>query len=122
VEFEIDRPVDCDRSRIDQLVSNLFGNALTHGAIDKPVKVSASTKIGVFELWVFNGGEPISRAAMEQLFQPFFCGEIRYSQQGLGLGVYIAWEIARAHDGAVTVDSSPEGTRFTFRMPLASSS
>jgi sigma-B regulation protein RsbU (phosphoserine phosphatase) len=122
VEFEIDRPVDCDRSRIGQLVSNLIGNALTHGAIDKPVKVFASTKTGVFELWVSNGGEPISRAAMEQLFQPFFRGEIRDSQQGLGLGLYIAWEIARAHDGALTVDSSPEETRFTFRMPLASSS
>ncbi len=117
-EFEIDRPVNCDRSRIGQLASNLIGNALTHGAVDQPIKVFASTRTGVFELWVSNGGEPISKAAMEKLFQPFFRGEVRDGQQGLGLGLYIAWEIAHAHDGTLTVASSPEETRFTFRMPL----
>ena len=39
-------------------------------------------------------------------------------QQGLGLGLFIASEIARAHRGTLTVASSPEETRFTFRMPL----
>jgi phosphoserine phosphatase RsbU/P len=117
-DFRIDDPVNCDRSRIGQMVSNLLGNALTHGAPDQPVKVSALTENGMFELSVANIGEPIPAAAMANLFQPFFRGQVRASLQGLGLGLYIASEIAKAHDGTLTVTSTTEGTRFTFRMPL----
>jgi sigma-B regulation protein RsbU (phosphoserine phosphatase) len=117
-DFRIADPVNCDRFRIGQMVSNLLGNALTHGSSDKPVKVSASTGNGMFELWVANAGEPIPDAAMANLFQPFFRGQVRASLQGLGLGLYIAAEIARAHEGTLTVTSTAEETRFTCLMPL----
>ena len=65
-----------------------------------------------------NGGEPIPEAAMEKLFEPFFRGEVRASRQGLGLGLHIASQIAKAHDGVLTVTSTPEETRFVFVMPL----
>jgi sigma-B regulation protein RsbU (phosphoserine phosphatase) len=55
---------------------------------------------------------------MERLFEPFFRGEVRASRQGLGLGLHIASQIARAHDGVLSVDSTSEETRFTFEMPL----
>ena len=54
----ITEPIDCDRTRIGQLVSNLIGNALTHGAPDRPVRVGARTEDGIFELWVANAGDP----------------------------------------------------------------
>jgi phosphoserine phosphatase RsbU/P len=117
-DFRISSPVNCDRSRIGQMVSNLLGNALTHGSPEQPVKVVASTENGMFELWVANAGEPIPQAAIANLFQPFFRGQVRASLQGLGLGLYIASEIATAHEGTLTVASTAEETRFTFRMPL----
>jgi sigma-B regulation protein RsbU (phosphoserine phosphatase) len=117
-DFRIAGPVNCDRSRIGQMVSNLLGNALTHGSPDKPVKVFASTEKGMFELWIANAGEPIPEAAMANLFQPFFRGQVRTSLQGLGLGLHIASEIAKAHEGTLTVTSTAEETRFTFLMPL----
>jgi signal transduction histidine kinase len=55
---------------------------------------------------------------MERLFQPFYRVAEQGSQQGLGLRLYIASEIARAHGGRIDVTSSPAETRFTFRMPL----
>ncbi len=113
----IDQPVNCDRARIAQLLSNLLGNALTHGASGAPVRVSASTEGKVFVLSVENKGEPIPPGTVDRLFQPFFRGAGRTGQQGLGLGLYIAAEIARAHGGTLTVASSPERTRFTLRMP-----
>ena len=58
-DVAIDRGVHCDRTRIGQLLSNLLGNALTHGAADKPVIVHAETAGGTFELWVANAGKPI---------------------------------------------------------------
>jgi phosphoserine phosphatase RsbU/P len=54
---------------------------------------------------------------MERLFQPFFRGELRPSLQGLGLGLYIASEIATAHGGTLTVSSTAAETRFTLRIP-----
>jgi phosphoserine phosphatase RsbU/P len=117
-DFRIAGPVNCDRSRIGQMVSNLLGNALTHGAPDKPVKVFAATGKGMFELRVANVGAPIPQAAMANLFQPFFRGQVRASLQGLGLGLHIASEIAKAHEGTLTVTSTAEETRFTFLMPL----
>ena len=116
--FAITEPVNCDRTRIGQLVSNLIGNALTHGAADQPVRVGAKTEDGVFELWVANAGEPIPAAAMEKLFEPFFRGDVRASRQGLGLGLHIASQIAQAHGGRIDVTSTPDETRFVFRMPL----
>jgi sigma-B regulation protein RsbU (phosphoserine phosphatase) len=117
-DFAIDRPVNCDRVRIGQLLSNLLGNALTHGAFDEPVVVHAETWDGSFELWVANVGEPIPPASIKKLFEPFFRGKARVSTQGLGLGLYIASQIARAHGGTLTVTSTPTETRFTFSMPL----
>jgi sigma-B regulation protein RsbU (phosphoserine phosphatase) len=117
-DFMINEPVNCDRSRIGQMLSNLLGNALTHGATDKPVQVRASTDHGMFELSVANAGDPIPETAMQQLFHPFFRGQVKANLQGLGLGLHIASEIAKAHDGTLTVKSSNDETRFTFSMPL----
>lgn len=74
---------------------------------------------GPFELSVSNAGDPIPPSAQERLFQPFFRGVAQPDQQGLGLGLYIAFEIANAHGGSLAVASSADETRFTFRMPLA---
>lgn len=116
--FSIEQPVDCDPGRIGQLTSNLIANAVTHGAPDVPIEVEAHIADGSFVLSVANGGVPIHPAARAQLFQPFFRGIVRRSQQGLGLGLFIVNEIAKAHGGSMDVASSEEETRFTFSMPL----
>lgn len=113
------QPVSCDSARIGQLLSNLLGNALTHGDETGPIRVSARSVDGTFELSVANTGTPISPNTLKRLFQPFARTADAPTRSGLGLGLYIAQEIARAHDGAITVSSTPEETRFTFRMPAA---
>ena len=115
--YELHAPTTLDESRVGQLFSNLLGNALTHGTQGGPIRVVATTGSGGFELTVANASEPIPPATMERLFQPFFRGADRPSRQGLGLGLYIASEIARAHGGAITVVSNETETSFTFRMP-----
>ncbi len=117
-QFSLGGEIDCDRARVAQLLSNLLGNAMTHGAPDKPVIVQAATAAGSFELAVVNQGDPIPASTRERLFEPFFRGSTGGRQQGLGLGLYIASAIARAHGGRLDVASSPAETRFTFRMPL----
>ena len=116
-EFSMPFPVNCDRGRIAQLFSNLLGNAITYGPPDDPIHVRAISNADGFELSVGNTGEPIPPAAMERLFLPFYRGAVRASAQGLGLGLYITHEIAKAHGGTLEVTSTEEETRFTFRMP-----
>lgn len=115
---DVETPIICDPSRLSQLFSNLIANALTHGAPGTPVDVRATTRGGHFEFSVSNAGEPVSPAAMGRLFGPFARGDVRAGGQGLGLGLYIASQIARAHKGTLTATSTPEETRFTFRMPI----
>jgi signal transduction histidine kinase len=114
-----DVSIPCDPVRIGQLLSNLVANALSHGAVNKPIKVKSTIVDGTFALSVANSGAPIPPDVAENLFQPFFRGSTRKSQQGLGLGLYIASEIAHAHGGTLAVTSSPEETEFTFRLPVA---
>jgi len=117
-DFDLTQQVDCDSGRIAQLFSNLLANALTHGAAGTPVRVRASARADAFELSVANAGEPIPAKAINRLFQPFYRVSAEDARQGLGLGLYIASEIARAHGGRLDLISSPQETRFTFRMPL----
>jgi signal transduction histidine kinase len=117
IHMDVDEQVYCDPGRIGQLVSNLLANALTHGAPGSTVRMSAVTSNGVLELWVANGGEPIQPALLGKLFLPFVRASAQMNQQGLGLGLYIAQEIARAHEGTLAVTSTQQETRFTFRMP-----
>jgi len=116
VSIDIEEPIHCDRGRIAQLASNLLSNALTHGTADRPIEFDAVTRDGMFILSVANAGSPISPDVIERLFQPFFRGAARSSRNGLGLGLYISSEIAKAHDGTLEVISTAEETRFTFTM------
>ncbi|RYU91951.1 GAF domain-containing sensor histidine kinase [Mucilaginibacter terrigena] len=116
--FELNCAVNCDGKRIAQLLSNLLGNALTHGKKDEPVLVTVRSNDDEFSIAVTNAGKQIPDAILNKLFQPFSRGEVTPNQQGLGLGLYIASEIARAHGGALGVESGKQETTFTFTMPV----
>jgi signal transduction histidine kinase len=116
-ELALARPVYCDGARVAQMFSNLLANALTHGDPAAPVSVAARSDDESFELSVANQGAPIPPETVERLFRPFYRAPDRPGRQGLGLGLYISSEIARGHDGALSVESSDAETRFTFHMP-----
>jgi signal transduction histidine kinase len=110
--------VYCDPLRISQLLSNLLGNAVTHGSIATPVHLDVTQDDGEVVISVTNRGTPISARMMSLLFEPFTRSEAGGRGEGLGLGLYIASQIATAHDGTLTVNSSAEsGTCFVARFP-----
>jgi signal transduction histidine kinase len=115
--YALRAPVMCDPARIGQLFSNLLANALTHGDPGGPVAVRATSHAVGFELSVANRGPAIPTERFVDLFKPFARGSAGAGSKGLGLGLFIASEIARAHEGTLDVASTPEETRFTFRMP-----
>jgi signal transduction histidine kinase len=103
-----------DRERVEQVISNLLTNAITHGRGD--IRVTVDGLPGEVVVRVHNGGLPIPPEQIPMLFQPFRRGAS--SRMGLGLGLYIVSEILRAHGGSVHVESTPErGTTFSTRWP-----
>jgi len=117
-EFSIKQPVYCDGARLAQMLSNLLANALTHGKTSSTIHVVAQSLTTSFELSVTNDGDTIEPHVMAQLFEPFSRGAAQQNQEGLGLGLYIASEIARAHDGTLEVDSNDGKICFIFKMPI----
>jgi signal transduction histidine kinase len=118
-DISVTRTVRCDIGRVQQLASNLIGNALIHGAPQSPVRVTAFADDSDLIIEVWNEGEPIPPDSIEKVFEPFWRHSIPGSRQGLGLGLYICSQIVRGHSGRLTVTSMKDsGTRFTARLPL----
>jgi signal transduction histidine kinase len=115
--INIKNPVNCDPDRIAQLCANLLGNAVTHGAKDKPIQLQAVCLNGEFKLEITNKGFKIPQEVREKLFEPFYRAGVEEPKKGLGLGLYIASKIALAHEGNINVTSTDKETVFSFAMP-----
>jgi signal transduction histidine kinase len=110
----------CDEQRVAQALSNLVGNAVKYGKANEPVGVVVSGEDdGEMVISVLNRGAVISAATRDSLFEPLVRGgDGDHAGVNLGLGLYIVKEIALAHGGSVTVDSSAEhGTAFRIHLP-----
>tara|TARA_R110002049_G_scaffold34718_2_gene112866 strand:+ start:512 stop:1714 length:1203 start_codon:yes stop_codon:yes gene_type:complete len=116
-DIDLDGNVDCDRERIAQMLSNLLRNAITHGAEGQRIDLVAKRVDSEIILSVANQGKMIPPSILPSLFVPFQQGGANKKRKGLGLGLYIASEIAKAHGGTLNVVSDERETKFTFRMP-----
>ncbi|MEC5159840.1 signal transduction histidine kinase [Janthinobacterium sp. CG_23.3] len=116
--IDIQAIIFCDRVRLAQLLSNLLTNALVHGAPERPVTLTALAADDVLRVEISNGGAAIAPELIARLFQPYWRGAAENAPAGLGLGLYIAAEIARCHGGALAVSSNDALTTFRFTLPL----
>ena len=107
-----------DADRLNQLVTNLLGNALRHGAAGSDIELELGDIDGMARLTIKNSGRAIPASVLSTLFTPFHRqAGVRRKSLGLGLGLYIAREIVMAHGGEITVDSSDERTCFSVILP-----
>jgi signal transduction histidine kinase len=110
-----------------QLLSNLIGNAVKHGAPDGPISVRASGSADQVRVEVHNLGHPIPPEQRLKLFEPLTRGALQENpdpaiEPSVGLGLYIASEVAKAHGGEVQLSSSDEhGTTFSLLLSHSSS-
>ena len=114
-----------DPNRLHQLLGNLVSNALKYGAVDAPVKVSLSGMPAEVRFTVHNQGPMIEESALHRVFDPLVRGAAQRtgsaSDGSLGLGLYIARQIAHAHCGDIAVRSDETGTLFTVLLPRLAS-
>ena len=113
-----------DGARMEQVFSNIIGNAVQHGDARLPITVRLAVSDGSLVFTVHNQGEPIPEDVLPFIFNPMG----RFSQrsviehgpaEGLGLGLFIASEIVAAHEGSIDVTSTSQwGTEFRVMVPL----
>ncbi|EDT39108.1 sensor histidine kinase [Burkholderia ambifaria] len=112
---------DWDDRRLQQLLSNLVGNAVKYGAPDTPVRVAATSDDTEVHIEVGNSGPAIDRLTLDHIFDPLRRGAHQSGRAdhdvGLGLGLYIAKEIAKAHDGRIDARSDQTETVFVVHLP-----
>lgn len=107
-----------DPHRLHRLLGNLVLNALKHGAHDAPVRVVLVGRPTDVEFSVHNRGRMIEPSILKHIFEPFVRGRSGNDSEGsLGLGLYIACQIALAHGGDIKVRSDETETVFTVRLP-----
>ena len=110
-----------DESRIKQVLSNLIENAIYHGNAESAVTVSLRGDDHQVVLTVHNEGAPIPERERERIFEPLITAPETSSpltSKHLGLGLYIARQIVRAHGGTIEVQSeASSGTTFTVKLP-----
>lgn len=110
-----------DAGRLEQVVLNLLTNAIRYAPETDRIDVRLSRQGGTAELAIQDYGPGIAAAELGRIFSRFAQIERtdRPGQGGLGLGLFIAQEIAQGHGGDITVTSTVgEGTVFTLRLPL----
>ena len=114
-----------DGVRLQQLLRNLVVNAIIHGAADRPIHVVLTGDEADVTIEVKNSGPTIEREMLKQIFDPLKRGLGQGNRDdngaGLGLGLYIVREVARAHGAEVTVRSHKGETVFAVRLPRRNS-
>jgi signal transduction histidine kinase len=119
IELVIAAPVvgSWDRSRLEQVVTNLISNAIKYG-MGKPIALSVETSGDRVRIRVRDVGMGIPRADHSRVFQAFERLPTAERVGGLGLGLYIGRQIALAHGGMLMVESDPpSGSTFTLDLP-----
>jgi signal transduction histidine kinase len=121
LEVEGDSQGVWDGRRLQQLLGNLVLNAIKYGAPDVPVKVTVTGEEEEVRFEVKNNGIAIEQQTLDQIFDPLRRGpnqENQYDADGnLGLGLYIAREVAKAHGGNIEARSDDAKTVFAVRLP-----
>ena len=106
-----------DEHRVLQAISNLTSNAIKHGKPGSPVRVRLTGDAQNVAVEVHNEGT-IPAEVLPRIFEPFRSGRHQGSRgEGLGLGLFIAKAIARAHGGGLEVDSARGETTFRLVLP-----
>jgi signal transduction histidine kinase len=108
-----------DGLRLQQLLRNLVSNAINYGAPGEPVRVVLTGEETEIRIEVGNSGPGIQRSALDEIFDPLKRGPAQRhdTDRGLGLGLYIVREVARAHGGEVDVRADTAETVFDVRLP-----
>jgi len=109
--------VDADRELLDLALRQVLDNALKYSPASSTIEVRAAAN-GTIDLMVSNTGSAIPDSEQAQVFDRFYRGTAARGTPGTGMGLAIVRQIAEAHGGTLTLNSSADaGTTFTLSFP-----
>ena len=112
-----------DASWLRELFANLLDNAVRYTPRGGSIEVRLEARDGCALVEVADSGVGIEPDSLDRIFDRFYRAPAQGGTPGLGLGLAITREIARAHGGSVEVESEPgRGSRFRVKLPLLDAS
>ncbi len=122
IDRQITRPIPIDKERIREVIVNLLVNAIKYSPDADTIVVKLREEKRHVVVSVQDFGPGIPQEAQSKIFERFFRiknSNHAYNVKGLGLGLYIASEIIKAHKGKLWVESMEgKGSTFSFSLPI----
>lgn len=108
---------DADESALNKIFNNLIGNAVKYA--ESYVDVHAYKEGGFVSVSIRNDGAPIPSERREEIFKPFvsFSGDTQPYSQSFGIGLSLAQNLVKMHDGTLSLEPDPTCTKFVMRLP-----
>ena len=109
-----------DADKLARVFNNILKNAIAYSYENSVIDIAAGQQDKTMVITFTNQGDPIPQKKLETIFEKFYRLDSARSTNtgGAGLGLAIAQEIVKAHDGTISVESNPENTTFTVKIPL----
>ena len=120
LEFNLPRDIRvyADRIQLKRVIKNLIQNAISYGEPDSPIEISIGEIPKYIVIAVKDYGAGISKDDIDKIFNKYYSAAKKFRKIGTGLGLYLALQVIKAHDGELTVESE-EGkyTEFMIKLP-----
>lgn len=121
--LERDIRVVADKIQLKRVLKNLINNAISYGEANSPIEIKIGEIPKYVTIKVKDYGAGISQADINKIFNKYYSAAKKFRKIGTGLGLYLSFQIMKAHGGELTVDSQEgEYTEFCMKLPAATDS
>ena len=121
--LERDIRVFADKMQLKRVIKNLISNAISYGEANSPIEIRIGEIPKYIIIKVKDYGAGISEADISKIFNKYYSAAKKFRKIGTGLGLYLALQIIKAHEGDLTVESKEgEYTEFCIKLPATSDS
>ncbi len=107
-----------DRFQLKRVVKNLIQNAISYGSPKSPIEIYIGEIPKYITIRIKDYGAGISKSDIDKIFNKYYSAAKKFRKIGTGLGLYLALQILKAHNGELTVESEEgEYTEFCIKLP-----
>lgn len=123
-DFKFNAPRDirvyADRMQLKRVIKNLIQNAISYGESDSPIEITIGEIPKFIVIKVKDFGAGISQSDIDKIFNKYYSAAKKFRKIGTGLGLYLAFQITKAHGGDLSVESiEGEYTEFSVKLPVS---
>ena len=121
IEFILERDIRvfADRFQLTRVLKNLIQNALSYGSPKTPIEIKIGEIPQYISIKIKDYGAGIAKKDIDRIFNKYYSAAKKFRKIGTGLGLYLAFQIVKAHGGELTVESKEgEFTEFCIKIPV----